>query len=273
MLIAAVPIFFLAVQLVVPAKFGCTYFGEDFVSIAMLLTGVPIEAACGPHPVALYLPGFLLPLWPFTLPDPHIGFTLWTLANIGLVFWIAYRLKENPLLLLGFFPVTIGLLQGQIHIIQLLALTEALRSTSSSAKGLWLSFQAVKPQYAPFFALYLAYKRDWKALGWMSIGVVIWLALGGFRIPSSYPTSPILAVLSLSYSLALVVPFLGSHPYKKLVYVAPTSLFAAQFALSLALGMPLDPIVLWTPATVLTVVLLALPLVLRRSAVLEARPA
>lgn len=211
-------------QLATPDRFGCVYSGEDFFALyssaRLVLQGegaaifeptrrLETEAAlkeeagskCGPLPAA-YWPGFLLPVLPLTLFAPRTAYYLWVALSIGLILFACWRLSRADglrpwgfwFVAVGFFPVTIGLLSGQLHPWQVLALSEfwlAWRRRADRAAGLWLSIQVVKPHYVPLMLLYLAWQRAGQALRWFMAASAAWLIVsvllaGGFEGVAAY---------------------------------------------------------------------------------------
>lgn len=192
-------------------KFGCTHFGEDFAilyaSSQLVLLGEgasvyePSELArvqahvlaeadsiCQFNSVMAYWLGFLLPFFPLTALTPKLAYYLWTGITIGLFLFALWRLATaanvSPwpfvLIAFAFFPVISGLLQGQVHGWQFLALTEfwlAFRRRSDRVAGLWLSLLLVKPQFLPLLLLYLLWQRRWQTLMWFTGAGAIWLGL------------------------------------------------------------------------------------------------
>jgi len=194
-----------------PDRFGCTLSGEDFVTLyagsQLVLAGrgsavydVPqlteardsVSQESGPtcafKGILAYWLFFLLPFFPLLLFPARIGYYLWTALTLllyGLALWRLARNSHAParafwVVGFGFFPFVFGLLQGQMHGWQFLALTEfwlATRRDADRSAGVWLSMQMVKPQFLPLILLWLVWYRRWQVLGWFTGSSALWLGL------------------------------------------------------------------------------------------------
>ena len=124
-------------------------------------------------------PVFFVLLTPFAVLPPPIGFATWTAVNLGMAAHVANRLaapfrsrRAVELVAIGFAPVVYTLFFGQPSILWMYALYQACRSFARGADlraGLWSGALLIKPQYALFLALALAYKARWAALAGMAL--------------------------------------------------------------------------------------------------------
>lgn len=127
----------------------------------------------GPAP---YPPVFLDAFAVLTGLPPLAGFAIWTALNAGLALLVARRLARSfrsrapwltTLALAGFFPVMLALFTGQIEIVLLACLMQAVvafRRREERRAGLWLGLLLLKPQYAALILLVLVAKRRGAAL-------------------------------------------------------------------------------------------------------------
>ncbi len=203
-------------QWAAPEKFGNTFFGEDFVylyasaelvldrqgpavydptSLSEKMGAVLEEAGSSRRFVGAmeYWLAFLVPFFPLTLFPLRLAYYIWTGLTVVLFLFGAWRLARAVgvapwpfwAITLGFFPVISGLLQGQVHGLQFVALVEfwlAERRRAERAAGLWLSFSLVKPQFLPLLVLYVLWQRRWRALAWFIAAGLLWLVLTVFLI-------------------------------------------------------------------------------------------
>jgi hypothetical protein len=140
-------------------------------------------------PVA-YPPWFTALVVPFTLPDPPLGFALWSGVSLVSALVLVVRLKQLLpslpwlglcVLLFGAFPVALGLFMGQVGLISALAVSEMFISFKAGRDlraGLWLSVLLLKPQYAVVFGLVILWKWRLRALLGAAIGTLGLVGLG-----------------------------------------------------------------------------------------------
>ncbi len=140
-------------------------------------------------PVA-YPPWFTAVVLPFTIPDPPIGFALWSGVSLMCAAFLVIRLKQLLpsvpalgvwVLLFGAFPVALGLFMGQVALISALAVSEmfiSFRAGRDLRAGLWLSVLLLKPQYAVVFGLLILWKWRVRALLGAAIGTLGLVGLG-----------------------------------------------------------------------------------------------
>ena len=148
-------------------------FDHDAVARAV----APLEAYYRPDtgdlrasPLA-YLPLLFLTYWPFASLNPVWGYLLWVSANLALAAVVLRGLAARfpsgtswavPVLGLCYFPLAYGLFVGQPVALLLFAFDRAYRAWENGRdfrSGLWLGALLLKPSYAPFLVLALAYKR------------------------------------------------------------------------------------------------------------------
>lgn len=146
----------------------------------------------GPAP---YPPIFLELFGAFTWPPPLIGFALWTLVNGALAFFLLHGTARRAglgapcsvaLLLLSTFPMMMALYVGQLVVLLLLCLTqaiEALEAERDFTAGVWTGLMMVKPQYAIWLLAVFVAKRRFTAVAGFATGsavvVASSLAVGG----------------------------------------------------------------------------------------------
>jgi hypothetical protein len=139
-------------------------------------------AASGPLNVAptVYPPLFFVLLVPLTALPPWLGLALWLSVSLVAAFaalygaWRIVAAGRPPWGLLvsalSCAPLILGLLLGQVEGLLLYALYRAYRAfvrERDLAAGLWIGLLCLKPQYALFLALVLAFKRRWLAVAGM----------------------------------------------------------------------------------------------------------
>ena len=134
----------------------------------------------------------------FTVPEPHVGFVLWTLLNAMAAVYLARRAAsfvQTPergfvtVLFLASYPVLCSLITGQPTL--LLACTMgafylALRAGKDFQAGLYLSLLLFKPQYGVLLGPLLIWKRRWGAVAGVGLGAVV--MIGGSLIVAGLPT-------------------------------------------------------------------------------------
>ncbi len=211
-LLAAFGIFYITVGAAQRDRFGCWYYGGDFIafysSARLILAGegasvydIDVQrglqqsllteggSACahGTMPVE-YFAAALLPFVPLGLLPPHTAFDAWALVSLAASAFAVWRLataahvKVWPLWLwiIGSPYVYIGVLIGQVHAVLLIAVTEfviAFRQDRERLAGFWLSFVLIKPQFLPLLGLLLLWKRRWRALAATAVAGVVFFAI------------------------------------------------------------------------------------------------
>jgi hypothetical protein len=133
------------------------------------------------------LAAVVAPLTPLGLRGAALA---WAAVNLfgsaAILAWITIQFRRDRaplagcLLLLGFAPFLEGWYFGQMLALLLLAFGGWLalsRAHRPFAAGLALSLLLLKPQYAPFTLIYLAWKRQWRQLAGFAAGGVGQLAL------------------------------------------------------------------------------------------------
>jgi hypothetical protein len=165
----------------------------------------------GPAP---YPPVFLDAFAVLTGLPPLTGFALWTALNAGLALVIAIRLAASfrsrapwltTLALAGYFPVMLALFAGQIEIVLLACLMQAIFAFSRGNEhraGIWLGLLLLKPQYAALILLVPLVKRRWAALGGVALSAA-GLLLG------SLATGGLAGVLAYVHELMTAYPAYG----------------------------------------------------------------
>jgi hypothetical protein len=135
-----------------------------------------------------YPPLFAWLFRPFTLPEPHVGFILWSILNALAGLYLAWRAaaffhdRERPvvaLLILTSYPVIFALIVGQPILIFACALAHcylALRAGNDFRAGLYLSLLLFKPQYGFLLGPVLIWKRRWTAVAGVAVGAVAIIA-------------------------------------------------------------------------------------------------
>ncbi|HZQ68899.1 MAG TPA: glycosyltransferase family 87 protein [Terriglobales bacterium] len=144
---------------------------------------------------------------PFTYLPYVVAFILWDALSVSVLVYLPYLLRQHIPLLhtsstlfwllasLGFYPVSVSLLQGQDIILLLLLVClsfVSLEKKREFAAGAWLALGLFRFHLLlPFVVMMLAQKR-WRALGgFFSVGaalVVLSVAmLGGWRGALTYP--------------------------------------------------------------------------------------
>jgi alpha-1,2-mannosyltransferase len=118
--------------------------------------------------------------WPLAKLPYFPAYCVWTVANLGLLFGIAYRLRgEVPwlqqagvgiwvLAALAFFPVAVTLMQGQDTLWLLFCFVlayGALRRDGEFAAGCWIGLGVFRPQFVVPLMVMVALQRRWKVLG------------------------------------------------------------------------------------------------------------
>lgn len=116
---------------------------------------------------------------PLTLLPYSVGYILWLLINCSLLAWVMWvweqymrlRLRGRIVwrtLVLCSLPVVVAVLQGQLSIFLLAALTAtyvAARSDPTIWAGVFLGLTLVKPQFTPVLVLVFLLLREWRVLG------------------------------------------------------------------------------------------------------------
>jgi hypothetical protein len=140
-------------------------------------------------PVA-YPPWFAALFLPFTFTSPPIGFALYSALSFACALWLVFRLKQVlpsvPLLgvvvlVLGAYPVALGLFMGQVAVFMAVAVAEmfiSFRAGRDFRAGLWLAALLLKPQYAVVFGLLILWKWRLRALLGSAVGTLTLFALG-----------------------------------------------------------------------------------------------
>jgi len=136
---------------------------------------------------------------PFARLSYFSAYLLWTVANLGMLALLFFLLRPHLSILkeialpewmfawLAFFPVFIGLLQGQDSILLLLLFVLAylaLHSRRDFNAGCWLGLGLFRFQFALPFLLILLWQKKWRAvlgfaliasaLGGLSLALVGW---------------------------------------------------------------------------------------------------
>ena len=137
----------------------------------------------GPAP---YPPIFLKLFEVFTLPPSPIGFLLWTGLNVLLAVYVAHRLAKRfpagsrlhvALLLLSTFPLMMAFFVGQMVVLLLVCVMQAVEDFTSGHEfraGLWSGLLVVKPQYAfCLFLVYLLKRRTSAIAGFLATAAAI----------------------------------------------------------------------------------------------------
>jgi Glycosyltransferase family 87 len=152
----------------------------------------------------------------FTVPEPHIGFIMWTVVNALAALYLAWRAAsffqkaDRPfvaLLILSSYPVMCSLIMGQPQILLACAVAEfylALRAGRDLRAGLYLSLLLFKPQYGVLLGPLLMWKRRWGAVAGAIIGAVI--IVGGSIVVAGIPT-----LLEYPAALTEMAEFRGDH--------------------------------------------------------------
>lgn len=146
----------------------------------------------GPAP---YPPLFLKLFDIFTLPSPPLGFLFWTALNVGLAVFVARQLARRiskdstwlvTLLLLSAFPLMMELFVGQVVVLLLACLLQAVTDLEQGHEfraGIWTGLLVLKPQYAVCLIAVCLWKRRTSALAGIATGAAILivgsLAVGG----------------------------------------------------------------------------------------------
>jgi hypothetical protein len=185
---------------------------DAFVQPLRAFTSDPSEPL-SVGPVA-YPPVFAWLMMPFTLVPPPMGLALWTLLNLVGVGYLAWRVTcvvpgANWLLallvLLGSFPVALGLIVGQPTALLGCAMAEcylSLRTGRDVRAGLWLSALLLKPQYGLVLGPILIWKRRWHAVLGVAVGGLIILVSSAVLV--GLPT-----LLTFRAALSDMAPFGG----------------------------------------------------------------
>jgi hypothetical protein len=163
----------------------------------------------GPAP---YPPIFMELFSIFTLPDPPIGFLLWTALNAALALLVLRRLAgqfrtDSPwaqtFVMLGCFPLMIALFAGQVVVLLLACLSQAVAEFERGRElraGVWCGLLVLKPQYAFCLVLVFLIKRRTAATTGFALGssaiLAASIAVGGTAgliaygemLITSYPT-------------------------------------------------------------------------------------
>jgi hypothetical protein len=133
----------------------------------------------GPSP---YPPIFMKLFDVFTLPDPRVGFVLWTALNLALAIYVARTLAghfptDSPwlvtLMLTGYFPLMLGLFAGQVVVLLLVCLLQAVTEFERGREfraGIWCGLLVLKPQYAFCLVLVFLLKRRTAATTGFAVG-------------------------------------------------------------------------------------------------------
>lgn len=139
----------------------------------------------GPAP---YPPLFLWLFAVFTLPAPPLGFFLWTALNVGLALLVARRLAGAfrmgsswipALLVLGAFPLMLALVVGQVVVLLLVCVLQAVTEFERGHElraGIWTGLLVLKPQYVGCIVLVYLLKRRVAATAGVAIGATAILA-------------------------------------------------------------------------------------------------
>ncbi len=176
---------------------------DHYHQLLAVYTSAPQERL--PSGAVPYPPVFAWLFTPFTVPNPPIGFAVWTAVNLVALVALAWRLAR-------FFPpgdrLWVGLLfaaspavwttlyLGQPMILLAWVVTEAyiaLRSGRDLRAGLWIAALVFKPQYAVLIGLLMLWKRRWKTVAGAGVGVAIVLLasilVAGLPALLAYPAS------------------------------------------------------------------------------------
>jgi len=127
-------------------------------------------------------PHFALATAPFGWLADRSGeqaaFIAWTLCNVALLAWFVRGLCDEwgparqhrivlTMAVVGFYPVFVTIKNGQLLILLALAILGVYRAALQSrpwAAGAWLAVLTIKPQLVQIVAIYLATRRQWRAL-------------------------------------------------------------------------------------------------------------
>lgn len=193
-------IYYTSAKLFLEGKSAALYDLNEQYQVQSQFTHVPIRTGPLPynHPpfeALLFLPLAQLNYWP--------AYLLWTALNLVMLAACAAMLRKFPrigdlppllvgLASLAFFPVAIGLIQGQDTILLLLflvlGLTCLVRGDDATA-GAWLGVGLFRPHMVLPFALVLAAKRPRVLLGLVPVACTLALvsvAIMGSGGPMAY---------------------------------------------------------------------------------------
>jgi len=144
-----------------------------------------------------YPPLFSWLFRPFILPQPHVGFILWTFVNAVAGFYLAWRAAtffQKPergfvaLLFLSSYAFVYSLITGQPTLLLACAMAHfylALRAGNDFRAGLYLSLLFFKPQYGVLLGPLLIWKQRWAAIAGVGLGAVV--ILGGSLMVAGLP--------------------------------------------------------------------------------------
>ena len=144
-----------------------------------------------------YPPLFSWLFRPFILPQPHVGFILWTFVNAGAGFYLAWRAAtffQKPergfvaLLFLSSYAFVYSLITGQPTLLLACATAHfylALRAGNDFRAGLYLSLLFFKPQYGVLLGPLLIWKQRWAAIAGVGLGATV--ILGGSLLVAGLP--------------------------------------------------------------------------------------
>lgn len=193
-------IYYTGARLFLEGKSAALYNLDAQYQVQLQFTHVPIRQGALPynHPpfeALLFVPLASLSYWP--------AYLLWTTLNlIMLVASLAMlrqfpAIRKLPWLLLGlgsvaFFPLAIGLIQGQDMILLLLLLVLGLTSMergADAAAGAWLAGGLFRPHMVLPLVLLLVSKRPRMLVGFLPVALAlaaVWVAITGWGGPLAY---------------------------------------------------------------------------------------
>ncbi len=147
----------------------------------------PDLAAVTPTP---FLPVFIIPFQLFALIRPPLGFCLWAILNLAVLFFylrfFARRTGDQPVtmhslaLLFLSLPVFINLFTGQVNVWLAICIGEFIRAVMTRRPfraGLWLGGLLLKPQLLILLLLALIIQRSIKILAGFAASSAILIGL------------------------------------------------------------------------------------------------
>ena len=147
----------------------------------------PYSIGVSPTP---YLPIFLMPFAWMSFMGPYVGYWVWTLINVLVLFYylrmFTAKLTGGPIgkrlliLILLSWPVFLNFLYGQSNLWLMICVGEYLRAMHSSKPmraGLWLGGVLIKPQYLILIAIALLLQRSWRILLGLTLSSIPVLAI------------------------------------------------------------------------------------------------
>jgi hypothetical protein len=145
--------------------------------------GVPLPAGHVPYP-----PLFAWLFTPFTLPDPPVGFALWTVLSAVAALWLTVRVMQQvpvadrlvaAAILLTSVPIIASIATGQVAILLGCVVAEAfiaLRAGHDLRAGFWIACLLIKPQYGILLGFLLLWKRRWSTVTGVALGAAVVLS-------------------------------------------------------------------------------------------------